>query len=78
MKTPSLKYDTPVFTRQQLVHTVTKHTDFTKALFISKCHTVSRQTRKCHFIYNRKKSTTFTPPVFTKLVYVEQQYAQIS
>jgi hypothetical protein len=34
----------PVFTRLQLVHTVTKHTDFTKAFFTSKCHAVSRQT----------------------------------
>jgi hypothetical protein len=50
-----------------VVCSVTYCAEFTKAFFIFKCHTVSRQTRECNLIYDLWKSMTFPESIFMKL-----------
>ena len=47
-----------------------------KAVFISKCHKVSRYTRTFNFIYGHKQNTALAAPVFTKLCNTGQHIVQ--
>jgi hypothetical protein len=50
-----------------MVYSLTCYTDLSKALFTFKTDNISRYTPKYDFIYGRKKTTAFRPPIFMKL-----------
>ena len=54
--------------------------NFTEAdLSLSKCHTISRYTRKCNFIYVPTKSAALhIPSIFMKFTNAYQHYVLIS
>jgi hypothetical protein len=51
-------------------------TDFVKAFFTFKSHTVLQYVNNCNFIYAHKKSMAFPVLIFAKLTNAEQRYSE--